>query len=329
MMGIEYEKIHACPNDCILYRKEFEKYDHFLKCKVSRYKRKNDDSSDDASTKGPHAKVFWYLSLISRLKRFFSNPNDAKNLRWHAGERKRDGKICHVVDSLQWKKIDSLFSNFGKESTNLRLRLVPDGMNPYGNLISKHTSWLVLFIIYNLSPWLCMKLKYIMLSMMISGPSQPGNDVDVYLSPMIDGLRMLWEGVDVLDAYYGEHFNMRAMLFCTINDFPAYGSLCGYTVKGHKACPICEDKTCYHQLKHGSKIVYLGHRKFLDRYLSCCNLRKAFNGKLENGVAPKPLTAEKVYQRQQNVVVIFGKKQKKGVVKNIWKKRSVFFELPY
>ena len=27
--------------------------------------------------------------------------------------------------------------------------------------------------------------------------------------------------------------------------------------------------------------------------------------------------------------VIFGKKQKKPAVKNIWKKRSVFFELPY
>jgi hypothetical protein len=140
----------------------------------------------------------------------------------------------------------------------------------------------------------------------------------------------LWEkGVDVLDAYSGEHFNMRAMLFCTINDFPAYGNLSGYTVKGHKACPICEDKTCYHQLKHGNKTVYLGHRKFLDRYHPYRKLRKAFNGKPEDGVAPMPLTGEEVYQRQQNVEVIFGKKQKKAAVTNLWKKRSVFFQLPY
>ncbi|PNX60948.1 hypothetical protein L195_g060430, partial [Trifolium pratense] len=67
-----------------------------------------------------------------------------------------------------------------------------------------------------------------MLSMMISGPRQPGNHIDVYLSPLIDDLRVLWEeGVDVLDAYSGEQFNMRAMLFCTINDFPAYGNLSG------------------------------------------------------------------------------------------------------
>ena len=40
--------------------------------------------------------------------------------------------------------------------------------------------------------------------------------------------------LDVFDAYSGEQFNMRAMLFCTINDFPAYGHLSGYTVKGIK-----------------------------------------------------------------------------------------------
>jgi len=175
-----------------------------------------------------------------------------------------------------------------------------------------------------------MKRKYIMLSMMISGPKQPGNDIDVYLSPLIDDLRVLWEeGVDVFDAYSGEHFNMRAMLFCTINDFPAYGNLSGYSVKGHKACPICEKDTCYHQLKNGRKTVYLGHRRFLNQYHPYRRLRKAFNGEQENGVAPKPLTGEEVYQRQQHINVVFGKFQKKATVTNIWKKRSVFFDLPY
>ena len=57
-------------------------------------------------------------------------------------------------------------------------------------------------MIYNLFPWLYMKWKYIMLSMMISGPRQPGNDIDVYLSLFIEDLRKLWEdGVDVFDGY--------------------------------------------------------------------------------------------------------------------------------
>ncbi|XP_058746975.1 uncharacterized protein LOC131619954 [Vicia villosa] len=279
-MGLEYEKIHACPNDCILYRKEYVNYNHCPKCKASRYKKRHGESSDDDEVKkGPPTKVVWYLPIISRFKRLFANANDAKNLRWHAEERKCDGQIRHVADSLQWKKIDSLFPNFGKESRNLRLGLSTDGMNPFGNLNTNHTSWSVLLMIYNLSPRLCMKRKYVMLSMMISGPKQLGNDIDVYLSPLIDDLKVLWEeGVDVFDAHSGEQFNMRAMLFCTINDFPTYGNLSGYKVKGHKACPICEKDICYHQLEKGKKTVYLGHRKFLNRYHPYRRLRKAFNG---------------------------------------------------
>ena len=86
--------------------------------------------------------------------------------------------------------------------------------------------------------------KYMMLSMMISGPKQPRNDIDVYLSPLIDDLKLMWDqGVEVFDGFANETFKMHAMLFCTINDFPAYGNLSGYSVKGHKACPICEEDT--------------------------------------------------------------------------------------
>ena len=46
-----------------------------------------------------------------------------------------------------------------------------------------------------------------------------------------------------------------------INDFPAYGNLSNYSVKGHYDCPICEENTSYHQLKHGRKTCYIG-RKF-------------------------------------------------------------------
>ncbi|CAJ2642138.1 unnamed protein product [Trifolium pratense] len=345
-MGLEYERIHACPNDCILYRKEFANSDHCPKCMASRYKKKDGDSSDDVVTKkGSPVKVVWYLPIIPRFKRLFANANDAKNLRWHVEERKCDGQIRHVADSLQWKKIDSLFPNFGKESRNLRLGLATDGMNPFGNQSTNHSSWPVLLMIYNLSPWLCMKRKYIMLSMMISGPRQPGNDIDVYLSPLIDDLRVLWEqGVDVFDAYSGEQFNMRAMLFCTINDFPAYGNLSGYSVKGHLACPICAKDTNFKQLKKGKKTVYLGHRRFLNRYHPYRRLRKAFNDHPEDGVAPEPLTGEQVYELQRDINVVFGKdvgkgkkkgkkksdvEEKKSDVKISWNKRSVFFDLPY
>ncbi|KAK2428497.1 hypothetical protein QL285_027015 [Trifolium repens] len=119
------------------------------------------------------------------------------------------------------------------------------------------------------------------------------------------------------------------MLFCTINEFPTYGNFSGYSVKGHFACSICEKDTNYHQMKNGKKNIYLGHQKFLNCYHSYRRLRKSFNGDPEDGVAPKPLTGEEVYQRQRGNNGMLGKCEKKPSVKNIWKKRSVFFELPY
>ena len=40
-----------------------------------------------------------------------------------------------------------------------------------------------------------------MLCMMIAGPRQPGNDIDVYLTPLNEDLRKLWvQGVDVYNG---------------------------------------------------------------------------------------------------------------------------------
>jgi len=81
-------------------------------------------------------------------------------------------------------------------------------------------------MIYDIPPWLCMERKYIMLSMTISQPRQPENDIDVYLKPLINDLKMLWEiGVDVFDAYFEDNFCLHVMLFCTVNDFTTYGNL--------------------------------------------------------------------------------------------------------
>ena len=179
-----------------------------------------------------------------------------------------------------------------------------------------------------------------MLTMLISGPRQPGNDIDVFLRPLIDDLKMLWnEGVETYDAYRSETFCLKAMLFCTINDFPAYGNLSGYGVKGHYACPICQENTSFCQLKHCRKTVYLGHRRFLPRDHHYRKLKKAFNGLTENVVAPAPSTGVEIYEKVKNLNVTYGKlsnKPSKRQRQNIespqicgFKRISVFYDLPY
>ena len=54
------------------------------------------------------------------------------------------------------------------------------------------------------------------------------HDIDVFLQPLIDELKELWElGVQTFDAYKRQNFQLYAALLWTINDFPAFAILSG------------------------------------------------------------------------------------------------------
>jgi Transposase family tnp2 len=92
----------------------------------------------------------------------------------------------------------------------------------------------------------------------------------------------LWkDGVRIFDAYLKKYFILRAIIFCTINDFSAYGNLSGHRTKGAKACPICGEETHTIRLKNYGKNIYLGHRRFLNQNHPYRRKKKAFDGKVE------------------------------------------------
>ncbi|XP_074299803.1 uncharacterized protein LOC141630971 [Silene latifolia] len=286
-IGMKYEKIHACPNDCILYRKNYANLTSCPVCKEWRYKKKE----------GIPAKVLWYFPIIPRLIRLFANKEDAKLLTWHRTSKANDGKLRHPADGIDWKFIDEKYPEFGKESRNLRLALSTDGMNPFGNLSSQHSTWPVFLAIYNLPPYLCMKRKYLMLSLLISGPKEPGNDIDVYLEPLLNDLRLLWDkGIQVFDAYQNSYFNLKAMLLCTIFEF---------------------------------RDAYTGYRRFLEHDHSYRRQQKAFNGKPEHRPPPKILTGHEVYQRVKDIKITYGKKGSKLASRGYKKMSPLFEKLPY
>jgi Transposase family tnp2 len=154
-----------------------------------------------------------------------------------------------------------------------------------------------------------MKRRFMMMSLLISGPKQPSNDIDVYLVPLIEELKALWDdGVEVFDSYLQENFPLRAILFCTINDFPAYDNLSGFRNKGAKACPICMEDTNSQWLSNCKKIVYLGHRRFLRSSHPYRRNKKAFDGKNEKALAPLPKSGKQIYGMVKDIKVCFGKK---------------------
>jgi len=54
----------------------------------------------------------------------------------------------------------------------------------------------------------------------------------VYLSPLIKDLKLPWYNeIEVFDRFVNECFQIHAMLFCIINDFPSYGNLSSSSVR--------------------------------------------------------------------------------------------------
>ncbi|KAL6199643.1 hypothetical protein ACLB2K_029426 [Fragaria x ananassa] len=336
VLGMDYEKIHACPNDCILYRGDAVLVDaeECPSCGVSRWKL----GRDNIPTKNVPAKVLWYFPPIPRFKRFYQSPKTAKNLTWHDWGRKKDKMMRHPADSPTWKLLDSKYPELGNDHRNLRLALSSDGFNPHSMQNSLYSCWPVILVTYNLPPWLCMKRKFMMLTLLISGPKQPGNDIDVYLQPLIDDLKLLWNGVEeVYDAFRGEYFKLKAVLFWTINDFPAYGNLSGSVVRGYHGCPICVDQTRPRRLKKGNKLVFMRHRRGLPRHHPYRRQAAAFDNTIEEDLAPVPLTGEEVLARVEGLNCEFGKREESTPRVRIvddqdrpcWKKKSVFFQLEY
>ena len=160
---------------------------------------------------------------------------------WNAEEcNKEDELLRHPADFVQWRNINRKYKKrFESEVRNIRFGLSTDGVNHFGNMSNSHSTWPVTLCIFNLPSWLCMKWKYILISLLIEGLN-----IDVYLKPLIEELLMMCnDGVEVWDEDKRETFTLRAMLFVTIQDLPTLGSLSGQAVKGFNGCVQCMDDT--------------------------------------------------------------------------------------
>ena len=255
----------------------------------------------------------------------------SKLMTWHDVGRKRDGKLRHPADGLAWKALDSNCPLFSTENRNINLGVAADGFNPYRSMNLSHSTWPIILVNYNLPPWLCMKQENLILSTIISGPDSPGNSIDVFMQPLIAELKELWDvGVETYDALAGKNFTLRARVLWTISDFPGYAMLSGWSTKGKFACPVCHYETSSSYLKHSRKMCYMHHRKFLEPTHKWRLDKKRFNGEIETGKCPEILTGTEIEELLRGFENQFGKKKKKQKkVKSPFKKKSIFFDLPY
>jgi hypothetical protein len=154
----------------------------------------------------------------------------------------------------------------------------------------------------------------------------------------MDDMRKLWEyGVTMWDEYIKQYFNLKAIIFYTINDNPTRLSLTGY-VKGKIGCVVCVDQTKSIYLPSSSKLVYMRHHRFLPCKQKYRQWRTQFDGMVKNEEAPKHQDDKFVFKMIKNINVVFRKpvkekkrkKNEKTLKNSSFKKQSIFFRyLPY
>ncbi|XP_060672399.1 uncharacterized protein LOC125422155 [Ziziphus jujuba] len=242
-------------------------------------------------------------------------------MRWHKEKRPNtNGVLRHPADGEAWKHFDEQYPIFAMNPRNVRLGAATDGFNPFSNMSTSYSMWPVMLVPYNLPPWKCMKETFLMMSLLIPGPTTPGKDIDVYLRPMIDELKDLWtNGVTTYDISKKERFTMHAAVLWTIHDFPAYGTLSGWSTKGYKACPTCNEDTSSQALR--SKICYMGHRRYLSINHAWRNNRQ-YDGKLERRLAPKQFSGAEILQQLDRTIESRSGKHPNNVDKK--RKRAAF-----
>ncbi|XP_016676286.1 uncharacterized protein [Gossypium hirsutum] len=274
--NLMYVKIDACPNDCMLYWGDASKKISCDVCKSSMWQSSNkldaDEQVDGSCRRPKPAKVLRYFPLIPRLKRLFQSSKTSQSMRWHKEGQTKDGILRHPADDSAWDAFDKRFPDFASNPRNVRLGLASDEFNPFRTMSTSHSTWPVLLIPYNLEPWACMKQSSLILSMVIPGEKGPGNDIDVYMQPLIKELKQLWTGVDAFDSSASKSFTLRACLLWTINDFPAYANLAGWSTKGQS---------------------------------------REFDGTIEFGVALIPQSGEDILREVECVNFIYGKARKR------------------
>ncbi|KAJ8761601.1 hypothetical protein K2173_004377 [Erythroxylum novogranatense] len=227
-------------------------------------------------------------------------------MRWHAEHDQEDGVMRHPSDALAWKHFNDTHQHFAVESRNVRLGLSTDGFQPFGQSGQQYSSWPVIITPYNLPPWMCMKEAYMFLTVIVSGPTNPKQKIDVYLQPLILELQHLWEtSVQTYDVSLKQNFVMRAALMWTISDFRLW--------------------PCY-PLEHENSFLPI---------IRLANKYKFMKNRTVNKPAPPPKCGFEILQEIEalgllKVTEFEADEVNRTISQNFgWRKRSIFWDLPY
>jgi hypothetical protein len=81
-LGLEYEKIDVCKDNCMLFYKEHKNETKCLKCGKLRFVKVVNEDGEKVTTNVAH-KQLHYMPLTPQMKCVFLSKKIARHMRWH------------------------------------------------------------------------------------------------------------------------------------------------------------------------------------------------------------------------------------------------------
>jgi hypothetical protein len=120
-LGMEYEKINMCKDNCMFFYTEHKNETECLKCGKSRFVEVINKDGEKVTMKVAH-KQLHYMPLMPRMKWLFLSKETAKHMRWHKeGVRENDQVMVHPSDSEAWKALGDFNTDFARDVRNVHI----------------------------------------------------------------------------------------------------------------------------------------------------------------------------------------------------------------
>ena len=242
------QHLDCCVNSCIAYTGQYSNLTACSHCQESRY------ASDSYRSR----KTFSFIPLIDRLKLQYSNSDRATILSTYRANLtpSADGSMRDFFDGDLYRQFHVDQLKLFQDSRDVALQLSIDGVQVTNKRNFEITP--VIFINLNLPPDQRYKIENIMASAIIPGPKK-SKDIDSFLRPMIDELKMLHDGIDCYDAATNSHFTLHAWITMTTGDGPAIADIMGFKRPGNAFRPC---RHCLITGTLGSNIYYVPHTDY-------------------------------------------------------------------
>jgi hypothetical protein len=125
-LGMEYEKIDACKDNCMLFYKEHKNEMTCLKYGKLRFVEVINEDCVKVMTKFAH-KHLRYMPLMPWMKWLFLSKKTARHM------------MVHPSDSVAWKDVDDFDANFARDVRNVCIGLVIDGFSPNNMSVASYS----------------------------------------------------------------------------------------------------------------------------------------------------------------------------------------------